>query len=113
MKNTLRVTVIAAGLLSGAAWATDGYFPHGYGMKSKGMGGVSIAMTDHAFAGATNPALASFAGNRAELGVDVFMPKRSAARTGAMEGSVESDSKVFLVPEFGYSTRSVKKWRWV
>ena len=104
MKNTLRVTVIAAGLLSGAAWATDGYFPHGYGMKSKGMGGVSIAMTDHAFAGATNPALASFAGNRAELGVDVFMPKRSAARTGAMEGSVESDSKVFLVPEFGYST---------
>lgn len=105
-KNTLRTVLIATGLLSGAAWATDGYFPHGYGMKSKGMGGVSIAMTDHAFAGANNPAVASFAGNRAELGVEVFMPKRSASRTGAgpMDGDIQSDSKSFLVPEFGYNT---------
>lgn len=105
-KNILRTALIATGLLSGTAWATDGYFPHGYGMKSKGMGGVSIAMTDHAFAGANNPALASFAGNRAELGVEVFMPKRSASRTGAgpMDGDIQSDSKSFLVPEFGYNT---------
>lgn len=108
MKNTLRTTVIAVGLLSGAAWATDGYFPHGYGIKAKGMGGVSLAMTDNAFAGANNPAVASFAGNRAELGVDVFMPKRGASRTGSpmgmMDGDIESDTKTFLVPEFGYNT---------
>ena len=107
MKNTLRTTVIAVGLLSGAAWATDGYFPHGYGIKAKGMGGVSLAMTDNAFAGANNPAVASFAGNRAELGVDVFMPKRGASRTGSpmgmMDGDIESDTKTFLVPEFGYN----------
>jgi len=102
--NALRVTAVASALVAGSAWATDGYFPHGYGMKAKGMGGVSLAMTDHAFAGATNQALASFAGNRAELGVDVFMPKRSATRAGGMEGSVESDTKAFLVPEFGYNS---------
>ena len=69
--NTLRATVMASALMAGSAWATDGYFPHGYGIKAKGMGGVSIAMTDQAFAGANNPATASFAGNRAEAGVEV------------------------------------------
>lgn len=103
-KIALRTTVLASVFLAGSAWATDGYFPHGYGMKAKGMGGVSIAMTDQAFAGANNPAVASFAGNRAELGVDVFMPKRGASRTVAMTGDVESDTKSFLVPEFGYNT---------
>lgn len=100
-----QATVVAAGLLSGTAWATDGYFPHGYGMKALGMGGASVAMTDNAFAGANNPATAAFADNRAELGVNLFMPSRGATRTGAggMDGSVDSDSKSFLVPEFGYN----------
>ena len=101
--NTLRATVIASALMAGAAWATDGYFPHGYGMKALGMGGASVAMTDNAFAGANNPATASFAGNRAELGVNVFMPKR-AADEGMGTGYVESGSKTFFVPEFGYNT---------
>ncbi len=105
--NTLRVTVLASALLAGSTWATDGYFPHGYGIKAKGMGGVSIAMTDQAFAGANNPAAASFSGNRAEAGVELFMPKRGVARSaeaGPMAGSIDSDSKNFLVPEFGYTT---------
>lgn len=104
--TALRATVMASALMAGSVWATDGYFPHGYGMKAKGMGGVSIAMTDQAFAGANNPAVASFAGNRAELGVDLFMPNRGASRVnaGPMSGDVESGSKRFLVPEFGYNT---------
>jgi long-chain fatty acid transport protein len=61
-------------------------------------------MTDNAFAGANNPATAAYAGNRYELGVNLFSPKRSSATemTGA---SVEtkSDSNYFLVPEFGYN----------
>ena len=74
MKKTiaLRFTVLGIALFASGAWATDGYFPHGYGIKAKGMGGVSIAMTDQAFAGANNPATASFAGNRAEVGVELF-----------------------------------------
>ena len=35
--------LIALAGLSGSAFATNGYFPHGYGMKAKGMGGVGIA----------------------------------------------------------------------
>ncbi|PUE12038.1 OmpP1/FadL family transporter [Limnohabitans sp. T6-20] len=108
--NTLRATVVAAVLATGsAAWATDGYFPHGYGMQSLGMGGASVAVTGNAFAGANNPALAAFAGNRYELGANLFMPKRGATRTGGsgmtagMNGGVESGSSTFIVPEFGYN----------
>ncbi len=108
--NTLRATVVAAVLATGsAAWATDGYFPHGYGMQSLGMGGASVAVTGNTFAGANNPALAAFAGNRFEVGANVFMPKRGATRTGGtgmmagMNGSVESGSSTFIVPELGYN----------
>lgn len=101
----LAVALILGGSLT-SAFATNGYFSHGYGMKAKGMGGASVAMTDNAFAGANNPAVAAWAGNRAELGVDVFMPKRSMERVGSTAGadaSVTSDSSSFLVPEFGYN----------
>ncbi|MEY4736199.1 MAG: hypothetical protein RL302_518 [Pseudomonadota bacterium] len=101
----LAVALILGGSLT-SAFATDGYFSHGYGMKAKGMGGASVAMTDSAFAGANNPAIAAWAGNRMELGVDVFMPTRSMERVGSAAGvnaSVTSDSSSFLVPEFGYN----------
>lgn len=62
-----------------AAMATNGYFPHGYGMKAQGMGGTAVASTDNAFAGANNPAVAAFAGNRMEGGVGLFMPHRRCA----------------------------------
>ena len=108
--HTLRATMLATSLaVAGQVWATDGYFPHGYGMKALGMGGASVAMTDNAFAGANNPAAAAFAGNRYEMGVNLFMPKRGASRTGAsgmyagMNGDAESASPNFLVPEFGYN----------
>lgn len=119
MKNihALRATVVAAVLASGSvAWATDGYFPHGYGMKSKGMGGASVAVTDNAFAGSNNPAASVWAGNRAELGVDIFMPKRSAARSagmdGPLDGDVKSDGSAFAVPEFAYNAMIDDRRSW-
>ena len=98
--------MVAMGGALSAAYATDGYFSHGYGMKAKGMGGASTAMTDNAFAGANNPAAAAWAGDRMEVGVDLFMPTRSMERTGSTAGinaSVSSDSNQFYVPEFGYN----------
>ena len=101
--RNLVAVVVVAGPMS-AAMATNGYFSHGYGMKAKGMGGASVAMTDNAFAGANNPAIAAWAGNRMELGVDFFMPTREMTRTGSgLNASVSSDSNLFLVPEFGYN----------
>jgi long-chain fatty acid transport protein len=87
-----------------AAMATNGYFSHGYGIKAKGMGGAAVASVDSAFAGANNPATAAFAGNRMEIGLDLFMPEREMSRTGsAADVAVKSDSNLFYVPEFGYN----------
>jgi long-chain fatty acid transport protein len=111
-KLTLRplvaALVLAAPVMS--AWATDGYFSHGYGMKAKGMGGAAVASTDNAFAGANNPATSAFAGNRFEAGVDMFMPDRRMTRTapgfgGMLEANVTSDDTSFLIPEFGYNRK--------
>jgi long-chain fatty acid transport protein len=93
-----------------SSFATNGYFSHGYGMKAKGMGGASVAMTDNAFAGANNPAIAAWAGDRVEAGVDVFMPERSQERTGL--GVTKSDSNSFLVPEFGYNKKVDDQMAW-
>ena len=104
--NKIAVSLIAAGVMaSPLAYATNGYFSHGYGMKAKGMGGASTAMAIDTFGGANNPASMVWVGDRLDIGVDLFMPKRSASRQGspAGNGSSESGSNEFLVPEFGYN----------
>jgi len=109
MKFTRVFAFMALAGLAGSAYATNGYFGHGYGMKAKGMAGASTASHDDAFFGANNPAAAAFAGNRIDLGVDLFSPIREYSRTGSaggagfFDGSVESDSNYFPVPEFGYN----------
>jgi len=106
MKLTKVFAFMALAGLAGSAYATNGYFGHGYGMKAKGMAGASTASSDDAFFGANNPAAAAFAGNRLDLGVDLFSPIREASRTGSvtgLNGTSESDSNYFLVPELGYN----------
>ncbi|MES2370695.1 MAG: outer membrane protein transport protein [Pseudomonadota bacterium] len=105
MKFTHVFAFMALAGLAGSAYATNGYFSHGYGMKAKGMGGAATATSDDAFGGANNPASMAFVGNRLDLGVDLFSPRREASRTGSagLDGSADSDSKYFLIPEFGYN----------
>jgi long-chain fatty acid transport protein len=103
----------AAALALGAALipahATNGYFSHGYGIKAKGMGGAGVALAQDGFAGANNPAQSAFAGNRYDVGVDLFMPEREMSRTGnGMDVSSQSGAKSFLIPELGYN-RSISK----
>jgi long-chain fatty acid transport protein len=74
-------------------------------------------VTDNAFAGINNPAASVWAGNRAELGVDVFMPKRSAERSapgmgGVLEGDVKSNGSTFAVPEFAYNAMINDRMSW-
>jgi long-chain fatty acid transport protein len=100
---------LAGWWLATPAGATDGYFQHGYGLIAKGMGGASTAVALDTFGGASNPAKGVFAGDRLDIGVDLFMPQRSASRAGSspflgpIDGSVDSDSTLFLIPEFGYN----------
>jgi long-chain fatty acid transport protein len=107
MKTRILVALVAAALPM-AAQATDGYFSHGYGMKAKGMAGASIALTHDAFGGANNPATMAFAGSQFSLGLDIFSPWRTAERTGGaafgLNGSAESDSNYFFIPELAYNT---------
>jgi len=100
-------TAAVLAMACGVAAATDGYFSHGYGMKSLGMGGASVTRTDDAFGGANNPAEMVFAAERFDVGVNWFRPTRSAARSGAaippLNGAVDSDSKNFFIPEIAYN----------
>lgn len=108
-KNWGRAAVMTACCMPAFAFATNGYFQHGYGMKAKGMGGAATATTGDAFGGAVNPAKMVFVGDRIDFGVDLFSPRRSVSRQGETgfggfyNGSVDSDSRYFLIPEFGYN----------
>lgn len=101
---------VAGALTAGAAGATDGYFSHGYGMKAKGRGGASTAMTTDTFGGANNPATMVWVGDRVDIGVDLFRPDRDASRVGSFGGAGFVDGRAdgnestnFLIPEFGYN----------
>ena len=110
MRKGLLAAAIAAALVPCAAFATDGYFSHGYGMKSKGRAGASSAMTTDSFGGAVNPATMVFVGDRFDAGLDWFRPERSASRsgsaggTGFLDGSADgNETQDFFIPELGYN----------
>ena len=107
--NKLASALAVVGLVtvSGTAFATNGYFSHGYGMKAKGMGGAATAMASDTMGGANNPASMVWVGDRLDLGIDWFSPIRTAKREGSGGGfnnfNQDSDSNNFFVPEFGYN----------
>ena len=105
MKYTRMFALMVLAGLATSAQATNGYFAHGYGMKAKGMAGAATASSDDAFGGANNPGSMAFAGNRLDLGVDLFSPRREASRSGSfgLNGSADSKSNYFLIPEVGYN----------
>ena len=47
--NSKKIFAALSLLFATNAFATDGYFSHGYGVKSQGMGGVGIALPQDAF----------------------------------------------------------------
>ena len=107
LRTPLKTIALAAALVAGPAFATNGYFPHGYGIRAKGMGGASVAMTEDSMGGANNPATMVWVGSRLDAGLELFSPRRDAERSGAgfatLNGSVDSDSNYFFVPELGYN----------
>lgn len=107
MKKIVVSMFVAGVMASPLAQATDGYFSHGYGIKSKGMGGVGIALPQDALAAATNPAGMVKVGDRIDLGIDWFRPTRDTQIVGngaGLNGSYDGNAKQnFFVPEFGYN----------
>ena len=99
--------MLAAGLASPLAHATNGYFSDGYGIKAKGMAGVGIALPQDSLAAATNPAGMVMVGDRLDIGVDWFKPVRNTELSSAMgpiSGSYSGNGdSSFLIPELGYN----------
>jgi long-chain fatty acid transport protein len=105
IKKIAALTALA--VLPGVSSATVGYFAHGYGMKSIGMGGVGIALPQDALAAAANPAGMAFVGERYDIGLNLFRPDRTATISGngaGADGTYDGNGdKVFAIPEFGYN----------
>lgn len=88
------------------AHATDGYFVNGMGAKSKGAGGVALAMPEDAVAIAANPAAATVLDERLDIGVEVFVPSRGVDISGngaGLNGSWSGNgANPFVLPEVAY-----------
>ena len=110
MKAKLKLLPLLALVAATNAQATDGYFAHGYGVKSQGMGGVGIALPQDAIAAAANPAGMGLIGDRVDFGVTWFRPQREAELVNTAGGSKAfddtydaNDTENFIIPEFGYN----------
>lgn len=92
-----------------AAHATNGYFSHGYGIKSQAVAGVGIALPQDALTSAANPAGLAALDDRLDLGLTWFRPERSADIVGngfGPDARYDGDGKKnFFIPEFGYARR--------
>ncbi len=107
-KKILAILTTATICAPMVAMATNGYFGHGIGMKSMGMGGAGIAMAQDSLASATNPAAAALTGNRIDFGLNLFRPDRETNISGSPAPGVNgtydgNETSMFLIPEFGYS----------
>jgi long-chain fatty acid transport protein len=95
--------------LSSNVNASLGYFAPGYGPISLQMAGAVTAVAQDAFAGSSNPAKLSAAGNQLDLSLFLMNPNRKIKRTGATGAgaaynfSSNSANSFFVVPEFAYS----------
>jgi len=105
----LALALLISSALPSGAWATNGYFSNGYGAKSEGAGGTGIAWAQDALAAAANPAGTAEVGNRIDLGLDWFIPRRGAQIEGNAFGasaSYDGSAKAnFFIPSFGYTKR--------
>jgi long-chain fatty acid transport protein len=96
-------------LMPSVVFATNGYFSHGFGTKSKGLAGAAVALPQDAMMAATNPAGMVLLGNRWDVGLAAFNPNRGyTANDDAQPGSAsipagefESSNDFFFVPHFG------------
>lgn len=83
-----------------AALATQGTMPHGYGVKSEGMGGVVLALPQDSLVLASNPAGIARLGNRADVGAAFLKVDNGTEFAGTtFDGS--RDKNLYVIPQFG------------
>lgn len=102
------IALCAGGLTASSAFATEGYFQHGYGARSKALGGADVADSRDATAIALNPAGIVNVGENFTGSISFFIPDRGFTGSGGPgftpSGEVRgNDYAVFPVPNFAYS----------
>lgn len=112
MQNNLKKTLLAASLslvIAPVAYATNGMAPTGLGQVHKGMGGAAAGNPQNTTSLMTNPAAGSFIADGYDVGLEIFMPDRSAtsnlpAGAGSPGGVTYSGNgkSTFLIPETAY-----------
>ena len=112
LQKTLWLAILIS-LFSLTANATNGYFAHGYGARSKAMGGTGTAFTQDAVASAINPSGLAYVSDRLDLEMEMFSPQREYSVQGTPtfasgafplnSGTVESDNNFFAIPTVGWS----------
>lgn len=95
------MTVVAAS----PAEATNGYLADGYGIKNEGLAGAGVAFPQDSLTIATNPAGLVAVDPSFDVGVDVFLPRRSATieQGGEAQTYEGNDSSWFPIPSLGWS----------
>jgi len=105
----LAVAAVLALAAAGNANATNGYFTHGVGTKSKAMAGAGTADPGEVIGLATNPAALIGVPERLEVGLAVFSPRRKYSTSESLangQGSaftigpndIDSDKEFFPIP---------------
>ncbi len=117
MALNTRIALGTAALVLAAhgAWATDGYFSHGYGTDHQALGGAGSALALGTQTVASNPAAAAFLADGVDLDLALFNPNRQFTVSGAPSGypgtfglapgTVKSDSRYFPMPDLGVSKK--------
>ena len=113
MKKLVRdIAFLTVLLFSTSALASNGYWSHGFGPKSKSIAGACVAMAFDAMCAATNPGSLAVVGNRLEVGVALFSPTRGFTANDDGDpppspsipaGTYESENEFFLIPHFAYN----------
>lgn len=117
-RTLLAAAITGATFAAGTAHATNGYFSHGYGVKSMGMAGGGVAFAnDNAMVIATNPAGITDVSSQAHGDLSWFKPVRgydfrtdfSPMGGPVMTGSGDSDSENFFIPSLAFNYKMSDK----
>ncbi|MFZ2099776.1 MAG: outer membrane protein transport protein [Oricola sp.] len=100
-------SIVALTATCAPAFATDGYFQVGFGIRQSGMGGAGVADSTDAMAQTLNPAGIVGIGDQWQIGAAAFMPYRGYEAAGAAEppianGTIDSEANFFVMPNFAY-----------
>lgn len=111
MKKITLVLLVLYAFAIQTAFATDGYYRHGYGIKYSALAGSGVAVSLSSLGAITNPAGITYLNSSVEINASYFSPSRYykvfgnpsgfPGTFGLMPGRVESDKTSFYFPSIG------------